>query len=809
MADAATRWNLCATPPGAAQNPDELTALDLQWLPATVPGTAASALRAAGRWSIDDDRDFDADDWWWRATFRVADGSEHSSLLDIGGLATIADVWLDGRHILHSENMFVAHAIDVGQLESGSHDVTIRCGALAPLLAMKRPRPRWKTRLVRNQSLRWFRTSLLGRMPGWSPTGAPVGPWRGCDLVAAHPVVSSTARAICDGADGVVTVDVRLRDPEAHSTARLVVTVGAVEAEATLEGDRLHATVRLSQPVRWWPHTHGEPKLYDVTLSIDDSVTHLGRVGFRTIEADTDDGGFSLRVNDQSVFCRGASWMPVDPVALTTDAGALRAALDDVRRANMNMLRLSGTTAYEEDTFYDLCDELGILVWQDVMFANMDPPTDPDFVTVVKGEVTQLLDRLGHRPCLAVLCGGSEVEQQAAMLGLSGGARRMPLFDDIIPTIAEAAVPGLPYVTSSPTGGVLPFHNDSGVAHYYGVGAYERPLTDARRANVRFATECLAIANVPDTLAAEQADSKQGVPHDNGADWDFADVRDHYARELFDIDPDALRAANPNRYLDVARATSGELIAATVAEWRRVGSSCAGSLIWFLRDLHPGAGWGLVDAQGLPKPAWWYARRAMAPVAVLALDEGLNGLHLHLVNDTASAIEGTLRVDLFARGELLSDTAEHPVKIAGRSGQVVIADALFDGFRDLTWAYRFGPPSYDVIAVTLLDSDDEPIARDFHLPVGRARELEPAVGLTATSEPDGAGQWRLTIRSDRFAQSVALQVAGFRPDDNWFHVAPGTPRSVKLEALETDGRAPEGEIRALNSVSGCRIRAAE
>ncbi|MEY2422435.1 MAG: beta-mannosidase [Acidimicrobiaceae bacterium] len=798
-------WELCSTDPGAADGPAELDGLDVEWLSAIVPGTAASALRAADRWTVDDERDFDADDWWWRTTFTVTDEHEGQWLLRIGGLATIADVWFADRPVLHSENMFRGHTVDVGPLTPGAYDVTIRCAALGPLLAAKRPRPRWKTRLVRHQNLRWFRTALLGRMPGWSSTGAPVGPWRGCELVPAPDVVSSTVRAICDGHDGVVEVTVQLRDPGVD----VVVMVGATRADATVEGDRAHAIVRLFHPQRWWPHTHGPSTLHDVSVSIDDRSWPLGRVGFRTIEAETADDGFALRVNGEPVFCRGAVWMPVDPVALAADPQALRAALEDVRRGNMNMLRLSGTTVYESDEFYDLCDELGILVWQDLMFANMDPPDDPEFVAEVEGEVTQLLERIGHRPSFAVLCGGSEVEQQAAMLGLPRNRWLMSVFDNVIPALAERAVPGLAYVTSSPTGGTLPFHNDAGVAHYYGVGGYRRPVSDVRRANVRFASECLAFAHVPDALTAEQAATRYGVPRDNGADWDFADVRDHYVRDLFDVDPDALLASDANRYLDLGRAVTGELIAATIAEWRRVGSSCAGALVWFLRDLRPGAGWGLVDSSGRPKPAWWCARRAMAPVAVLALDEGLNGLHLHVVNDTADTVEGTLRVELFSRGELLSEAAEQSIKLAGRSAHVVSADALFEGFRDLTWAYRFGPANYDLVAATLVDGDSHPIARAFHLPLGLARELEPDIGLSAEATPDSAGQWMLTIRSRRFAQSVALQVEGFRPDDNWFHVAPGTPRTVMLEALGPDTAAPSGEIRAINTVSGCRIRTAE
>src|SRR5689334_20368601 len=128
-------WELCSTAPGAASEPADLDALAVEWLPAVVPGTAAGALRALGRWSDDDEYDFDAEDWWWRTTFTVeADDTSSGSQLVVAGLATIADVWFAGRHVLHSENMFRTHRVDLGALAAGSYDVVIRCAALAPLL---------------------------------------------------------------------------------------------------------------------------------------------------------------------------------------------------------------------------------------------------------------------------------------------------------------------------------------------------------------------------------------------------------------------------------------------------------------------------------------------------------------------------------------------------------------------------------------------------------------------------------------------------------------------------------------------------
>jgi hypothetical protein len=134
----------------------------------------------------------------------------------------------------------------------------------------------------------------------------------------------------------------------------------------------------------------------------------------------------------------------------------------------MNMIRVGGTMTYETDAFHDLCDELGILVWQDFMFANMDYPwEDEAFVRVVALEATQTLERLQSRPSLAVVCGSSEVALQAAMLGLKA---RQPnrLFDEYLPDLVHAIAPGAVWLPATPTGGTFPFQVDSGVSHYYG-----------------------------------------------------------------------------------------------------------------------------------------------------------------------------------------------------------------------------------------------------------------------------------------------------------------------------------------------------
>lgn len=802
------RWNA----PDASVDVRDAAQEELSWLPALVPGTAAGTLRALGQWKWGDDDQglLDGSEWWYRCRFDAPDGAtEGPWRLGLDGLATVADAWLNGEHLVHSENMWVAHEIDLDRLEP-SNVLLLRFAALAPLLAQRRPRPRWRSLLLRSQNQRWYRTTLLGRVQGWAPCGAPVGPWRPVRLrrVGTGPLVAERrVRSTCDGPDGLVAIRLRMEGATPGSTVELRVGQHRQPVTVTEEGGFaiIEASVRVPEADRWWPHTHGPQPLYRTGLTIDGIDVDLGTVGFRTVEVDRSDGAFTLSVNGTPVFCRGALWVPPDAVTLGSPESVLRESLQLVVDAGMNMVRIGGYMSYEDASFWEICDELGIMVWQDCMLAGFDPPEEPEFVESVREEIAQQLGPLAGRPALTVVCGSSETHQQAAMFGLPSDRWHSSLLEETIPALAHSIVPAVPYVVSSPTGGDLPFEPGQGIAHYFGVGAYLRPLTDARAAGVRFAAECLSFGNPPEQSAVEQEFGsasvaghhpiwKAGVARDSGTSWDFEDIRDDYVRRTYGVDPFRVRYTDPERYLDYGRAVVAHLMSTVMAEWRCAHSACAGALILSWQDICPGAGWGLLDAGATPKSPWYALRRVLAPVAVLLTDEGLAGLRVNVLNDRPSPITGRLHLTLYNATGVPVEEAETTVAIDGRSEQHWNASTMLGGFRDLTNAYRFGPPAYDVVQVTL-ETDDE-VSDDFYLPSGSGRACEPDLGLEAHAEPVGDG-WELTVRTRRFAQWVALDVPGFAPGDSWFHLAPDGERTVTLRSRGVDA-APRGRVRALN-----------
>jgi beta-mannosidase len=811
-------WQLLSVAPGSYQNPEQLKHVENGWLSAAVPGTVIAALQQHQQWDLSHPLDVDATDWWYRCSFDTTmPECGQQVVLKFGGLATVADVWLNGQHILHANNMFCSYDIDITDLLATHNDLYIRFSSLQSLLSAKHPRPRWRTQLVDHQQLRWFRTTLLGKIPAWSPPIRPVGLWRPVyveerTLLAIEQVY---LRTTLENADGHVSVRLQAQNltEQFPTQAALVVRNETfplhIQQQETSASFILHAEISLPDVQQWWPHTHGRQPLYPAKIVIQYAEATVevdcGRIAFRRVELLHDmPDDFGFRFNGVPIFCRGACWTPLDMVSLTVTEQAYAEALHMAQHAGMNMLRVGGTMVYESDTFYDLCDELGILVWQDFMFANMDYPTTNDaFRLNCIQECTQLLERLQTHPCLALFCGNSEIEQQVAMLGLPAELYKNDFFYQLLPQLC-AHYTDLPYWPSSPSGGTHPFQANAGNAHYQGIGPFLRPLEDARRSEIRFATECLGFANVPEDqtldlflkpgeIVTHHPKWKARSPRDFSAGWDFDDIRDYYLELLFRIDPMKLRYSDTQRYLELSRVTSGEVMAYTFTEWRRQRSTCHGGLIWFYRDLWPGAGWGIIDSTGYPKAAYYYLRRILLPQTCFFADEGLNGLWLHIINDTETPLATEVRLSLYRFSGTLMATTTKEILLPPRNEIEIHVDALFAGFKDLTYAYRFGPPSHDLVVATI-----NSVAEAFYFPHGLPATREADIGLSAEATLCPDGTYALRVRTEKFAQSVIIRAEHLLPDDNYFHLQPGGERIIVLYPREK-AKSFRFSVSALNT----------
>ena len=823
-------WSVCATSP--SNGPTSSPPPGLLWSPLPALAPVAAALRALKQWSLDEPpRRFDAQDWWYRLTFDApCIDPACRKYLGFDGLATLAQVWLNGTPLLTSNNMFVSHVCDVSsQLKLVGNELLICFKSLDTALAVRRSRPRWRAPMIEHQQLRWFRTTLLGRTPGWSPSCPVVGPWKDIWLEERSTVElqQCALQVQVDGADGLVKCQLQFGSVSGHPIESVHLKLDrhqqtrATRLHGGPDADSFTGELRIPDVDLWWPHTHGEPALYRGLLAVrvagtsEDITIDLGQLGFRTIALDHRDGNFSLSVNGVPVFCRGACWTPLDPVTLRSSPDNCRAALVQARAAGMNMLRVAGTMVYEEAHFFEACNELGLLVWQDFMFANMDYPLDDEaFRQSVLAEVLEQLKRLQSNPCLALLCGNSEVAQQASMWGASRELWHSEFFDETLAQLCNELAPGTPYWPSSAHGGSFPHQASAGSTSYYGVGAYLRSVEDARRSALRFASECLAFANVPTVSAlarmpgglatrAHHPAWKARSPRDLGAGWDFDDIRDHYLGVLFSTDPTRLRSTDHDRYLMLSRITTSETMAAAFSEWRRPDSICNGALVLFLRDLWPGAGWGVIDDAGVPKACFHGLKRVLQPLAVFLSDEGVNGLFVHAINEQGKSRQVELELKAWRDGDVLVTSAQKSWNLPARSAQSLPCLNLFDQFMDLGYAYRFGPMPCDAVTATLTDPHGNLLAASFHFPGGLNARPESDVGLSARAFMRDPQTIELTVCTKRLAQSVHIDLPGFHPDDEYFHLEPNGCAQVTLRGT---GNAPvSGYVHAVNSARSARI----
>lgn len=635
------------------------------------------------------------------ATFATDFDAPLDGMLRFDGIATLATIVVDGESVAESRSMWVPVEVPIA---AGPHRIEVCCRALAPELEISRkPRARWRQKVAYHNNLRWFRTTLNGRAPGFAPGPPVLGLWRPVWFVAGER--SFTVRARVESDHGIVSVTTDL--PEG---AR--VRIGDLSAIV----ERGRAELRVPSPKLWWPHTHGEPHLYEVTV---DGYDIRRKVGFRSLTSPGDIlcDGLQPQINGVDLFVRGALWTPVPE-------GEVRSTLETARDHGLNAVRLPGTMTYETPEFHDLCDELGILVWQDLMFANFDYPfEDPDFHALVRQELDALIAVIGGRPSTFCVCANSEIEQQAAMLGLNPALARPPFFAEEVPAaLAKADVDAL-YVPSAPCGADRPLLPGQGVSNWFGVGGYLRPFSEIRSAGVRFASECLGMANVGDEVPHPHDPAwKNGVPKDSGTDWDFGDVRDHYLKLLYDADPAELRISDPDRYLALSRRVSGDVMTEVFGEWRRANSGCGGAFVLWLRDLVPGPGWGLIDSAGTPKPVLRDLRHVLAPVAIWMTDEGMGGYAVHVANDRPEPLHAAVAVMLSNNGRQV-DGGKVEIAVPPHSSWTSDAETIVGRWLDVAYTYRFGPPAHDLVTAELRSGDGEALGTAHRYPLGRAAAL--------------------------------------------------------------------------------------
>jgi beta-mannosidase len=795
----------------------------VEYFPAQIPGLVSQNAGCPADLS-----NLDNYDYWYKIHFSVDDFGYQKNLLKFEGLLTLCEVYFNHTKILSSENAFRVYEVDVTALLQENNTLFICFRALKPRYQAKHPRPNYMTRFVNERNLRFFRTPLIGYTPGFSDETKLVGPYRAISLVRQQILSINTCwinTSLINSNTGQISLALSLQFLSMPpKTVQMILLDEANQSEKLhfaqlVEADADHTfclnlnaqTVLDIAP--YWPHTHGEPKRYQLKLRLDENTKQeivLGHVGFRKIEC-AFQPALSLRYNGKPIYLRGACWTPIDPQTLNSSRAALLNRLSLLQNAGVNMLRISGNMPYESDDFYEICDALGILIYQEFAFSNFDYPVDnAAFVEEVKHEAIGFLKRHGAKSCLTSLSGGSEVYQQACMMGLEIGEIDNRLFSEILADIAHQFAPHVPYFIGSPYAkNGLPFHSGEGPSNYHGVGGYRRSFEDARLFKGRFIIECLPFSNIPEDQTLRNlwhgkmpelhsAVWKDAIPRDPGSGWDFADITDFYLEKIFLVDPIKLRANDQARYLKFARATVAEAVETTLSIFRADAEHGRVALVWNCHDFKPGAGWGYIDILGNPKSAFYALARTAATTAILTIDEGLDGLSIYLCHEAQTAIDCQLKITLFTEeGQIFAEKTQ-PEHLSPNMIKRLSVDYFFGKFVDSSYAYRFGPRQFVACHAELMTHDGQIIAQKTyaHPEVTHATNFNLTLNAMATAI--STDLFEVTITCNQPAFYVVLDVDDFLPSDNYFHLMPKMEKKIQLRATK-ENINPYGRIYALNS----------
>ena len=622
------------------------------WHSAHVPGSVYADLMADGTMPDPFWRENELDafermkkDYVYQRAFTVTEAQLAHAHVELvcEGLDTLAHVSLNGREIAFADNMHITWVWDVKeQLHAGENTLEIRFDSPILYCAKKADEaPGWESSDA-TPGFRHLRKAHCMFGWDWGPRLPDAGIWRPIFLRTWDTARLENALMLQAHHDGVVDVTIR---PEIAGESAWSAEITAPDGEVlTLpETTAAEQVITIEHPQLWWPNGLGKQPLYRVTVRLATGDTRTWRIGLRTmtVSREKDEWGeeFCHVVNGMKVFAMGADYIPEDNILARVTPERTRRLLEDCKAANFNAIRVWGGGYYPDDAFYDICDELGLLVWQDLMYACAFYDLTPDFERSIRVETQQNIARLRHHASLALICGNNEMEMFMAGANSALINHRtwefvptyphhitdyVKMFEYILPAIVKETAPQTYWWPASPSsGGNFDAPNDEnrGDNHYWDVWHGEKPFTEYRKFFFRYASE-FGFQSFPCLKSVEQFT----LPDDRNI---FSRVMERHQRN---------QAANgkilsylsqtfryPNSFDDLLYASQlmqAEAIRYGVEHWRRNRGRCMGAIIWQLNDIWPVASWASIDYYGRWKALHYAAKRFFAPVMISAEEEG-------------------------------------------------------------------------------------------------------------------------------------------------------------------------------------------
>ena len=810
-----------------------------EWRPATVPGCVHTDLFANGkigdpfyRLNEKDQQWIEREGWEYQTQLVLDDATsarEHLALV-FAGLDTYAEVLVNGVSASRTNNMFRTWRIDAKPLlHRGDNTILVRFRSPIEYVKPAYDRLGYRLPAVNDQAeamvSMWSRKAPYHFGWDWGPRLVTSGIWRPVTLESWDVARLVDVQITQDRLDtGVATLSLKARVQSARAT-RIRLRVNRADSESVIIEQDVRAgdtdvTIPLSinKPTLWWPNGLGAQYLYSFETRLEQATTNVlldrrqTRIGLRTIEVvhtrDNDGKSFTIKVNGAPVFMKGANWIPADSFPSRMTAERYRWLLQSAAATHMNMLRVWGGGIYEDDRFYELCDELGLLVWQDFMFACSMYPGDDAFLENVRREAVENVRRLRNHPSLALWAGNNEIEaawqgwgwQQKFHLSKAAQDRvwadYKKLFHQILPTVIRQEDPGRFYTRSSPSGNEDDIKSNKlgfGDMHYWGVWHAEEPYEKYADNTSRFMSE-YGFQSFPEFSTV----SKYTLP----GDWDIQSpvmlshqrhprgnplIKTYLARDF--------RAPKDFKsFLYIQQLLQARIIGFAAESHRRRMGYNWGSLYWQLDDCWPVASWSGIDYFGRWKLLHHAARRFFAPELVSVVAAG-DKVQVWATSDRRVPAHARLSIrllDFSGRDVWHRDQAITLAPNASRA-YVTLAKGEILG----------GANPNGVVLVSELWEGTQRLSRNTFTFL-KTKDLSlPKTGLKLDVRASTTGGLEVQVTASQFAAGVYLTgVDGFF-EDNGFDLLPG--ESVVVPFRPERSMTPESAAAATKSIKAISV----